>query len=75
MVMVMVMVMVMMSNKRKPLSMPPSQDQAHTIIGNFADITVSNSGNHLHVVRVTSVILDGRMPDIPELEILRNLSV
>jgi len=41
----------MMSSEGKPLSMPPSQDGAHTMIGDFTEITVSNSDNGLHLVR------------------------
>ena len=54
--------MAMMSSERKPPSMPPSQDEAHTMIGDFTEITVSNSDIDLHLVRVTSARLDGRMP-------------
>jgi len=60
----MAMAMVMISSERKPPSMPPSQDKAHSMIGDFTEITVSNSDNDLHLVRVTSVRLDSRMPDI-----------
>jgi len=38
----------MMSSERKPPSMPPSQDQAHTMIGDFTGINVSTSDNDLH---------------------------
>jgi len=65
------MVMAMMSSERKPPSMLPSQDEAHTMIGCFTEITVSSSDNDLHLVWVTSARLDGRMPDIPEVEIWR----
>jgi len=37
----MAMAMVMMSSERKPPSMPPSQDEAHIMIGDFTEITVS----------------------------------
>jgi len=67
--------MAMMSSERKPPSMPPSQDEAHTMIGDFTEITVSNSDNDLHLVRVTSAGLDGRMPDITEVEIWRTVSL
>jgi len=67
--MAMAMAMVMMSSERKPPSMPPSQDEAHTMIGDFTEITVSNSDNGLHLIRATSARFDGRMPDIPEVEI------
>jgi hypothetical protein len=63
------MAMAMTSSERKPPSMPPSQDEAHTMIGDFTEITVSNSDVVLHLVRVTSARLNGRMPDIPEVEI------
>jgi hypothetical protein len=69
------MVMAMMSSERKPPSFQPRQDEAHTMIGDFAEITVSNSDNDLHLIRVTSARLDGRMPDIPEVEILRTVSL
>jgi len=65
----------MMSTERKPPSMPPSQDEAHTMIGDFTEITVSNSDNDLHLIRVTSARLDGRMPDIPGVEIWRTVSL
>ena len=45
---------VMISSKQKPPSMPPSQDKAYTMIGDFAEITVSNSDNGLHLIRATS---------------------
>jgi hypothetical protein len=64
-----------MSNKWKPPSMPPSQDEAHTLIGDFSEITMSNSDNDIHLVRVTSARLDSRMPDIPEVEIWRTVSL
>jgi len=71
----MAMAMAMMSTERKPPSMPPSRDEAHTMIGDFTEITVSNSDNGLHLVRVMSARLDGRMPDIPEVEIWRTVSL
>jgi len=71
----MAMAMVMMSSERKPPFMPPSQDEAHTMIGDFTEITVSNSFNGLHLVRITSARFDGRMPDIPEVEIWRTVSL
>ena len=74
MVMEMAMMMIMIS-ERKPPSMPPSQDEALTVVGDFAEITVSNSDNDRHLVRVTSARLDGRMPDIPEVEIWRTVSL
>jgi hypothetical protein len=69
MAMPMAMLMAMMSSERKPPLMPPSQDEAHTKIVDFTKITVSNSDNDLHLVRVMSATLDSRMPDIPEVEI------
>jgi hypothetical protein len=66
---------VMMSSERKPPSMPPSHDEAHTMIGDFTEITMSNSDNDLHLVRITSARLDGQMPDIPEVEIWRTVSL
>jgi len=46
----MAMAMVMMSSERKPPSMPPSQDEAHTTIEDFTEITVSTSDNGQHLV-------------------------
>ena len=63
------MAMMMMSSKWKPPLTPPSHDEAHTMIGHFTEITVSDSDNDLHLVRVTSARLDGRMPDNSEVEI------
>jgi hypothetical protein len=73
--MAMAMAMAMMSSERKPPLMPPSQDKAHTMIGDFTEITVSNSNNDLHLVRVTSARLDGRMLDSPEVEIWRTVTL
>jgi len=67
--------MAMMSMERKPPSMPPSQDEAHTMIGDLTEITVSNSDNDLRFVQVTSARLDCRMPVIPEVEIWRTVSL
>jgi len=67
--------MAMMSRERKPQSMPKCQDETHTMIGEFTEITVSNSNNDLHMLQVTIARLDGRMPDIPEVEISRMVSV
>jgi len=44
-----------------------------TMIGDLTEITVYNSDNDLHLLRVTSARLDGRMPDIPEVEIWRTV--
>jgi hypothetical protein len=63
----------MMSSDRKPPLMPPSQDETHTNIRDFTEITVSNSDDVLHLVRVTSTRLNGRMLDIPEVEIWRTV--
>jgi len=57
MAMVMAIAMVMMSRKRKLPSMPPSQDEGHTMIGDFTESTVSDSDNDLHFVRVMSARL------------------
>jgi hypothetical protein len=67
------MAMAMMSSEQKPPWMPPSQDEAHTMIGDFTEINVSNSDKDLHFVRVTSARLDGRMADNPEVEIWRTV--
>jgi len=48
--MAMAMAMAMMSCERKPPSTPPSQDEAHTMIVDLTEITVSNSDNGLHLV-------------------------
>jgi len=66
-------VMAMMSSERKSPSMPPSQDEAHTTIEDFTEITVSNSDDDLHLIRVTSARLNGRIPDILEVEIWRTV--
>jgi hypothetical protein len=42
MAMAMAIAMVMMSRERKPPSMPPSQVEAHIMIGDFTEPTVSN---------------------------------
>jgi len=73
--MAMAMAMMIISSELKPPSMPPSQDEAHTMIGDFTKITVSNYDNDQHLVRVTSVRFDGRMLNIPEVEILRTRSL
>jgi len=39
----------MMSSERTPPSAPPSQVEAHTIHGDFTEISVSNYNNDLHV--------------------------
>jgi hypothetical protein len=54
---------------QSPMAMPTSQDEAHTKIVDFTKITVSNSDNDLHLVRLMSARLDSWMPDIPEVEI------
>jgi hypothetical protein len=43
-----------LTTKEKPPMMPPSQDKAHTMIGDFAIIAVSNSDNELYLVTTTS---------------------
>jgi hypothetical protein len=67
------MAMAMMSSERKLPSMLPSQDKVHTMIRDFTQITVSYSDTVLHLVRVMSVRFDGRMPDIPDVEIRRTV--
>ena len=67
----MAMAMAMMSSERKPPWIPPSQDEAHTMIGDNTEVPVSDSDDNLRLVRVTSARLNGRMPDIPEVEIWR----
>ena len=44
--------------------MLPSHNEAHTMIGDFTEITVSNSDNGLHLIGATNVTYDGGMPDI-----------
>jgi hypothetical protein len=65
--------MVMVTSERKPPSILPSQDEAHAMIGDFTEISVSNSDNDLHLVQATSARFDGQMPDIPEVEIWRTV--
>jgi len=48
--MAMAMAMAMMSSERKPPSMPKSQDNTYPMIGDFTEITVSNSDDDLHMV-------------------------
>jgi hypothetical protein len=67
--------MAIMGSERKPPSSPPSQDEAHTMVRDFTEITVSNSDNDLHLIRVMSARLDGRMPDIPGVEMWRTVSL
>jgi hypothetical protein len=68
------MAMMMTSTERKPPLIPPSQDEDHTKITDVIQITVSHSDNDLHLIRATSARFDGRMPDIPEVEIWRTVS-
>ena len=70
--MALVMAMAMInSSERKPPSMQPSQDEAHTKIGDSTEITVSNSDNDRQLLQDTSARLECRMPDIPQVEIWR----
>jgi len=64
----------MMGSERKPPSMLKSQDNTNPLNGDFTEITVSNPGNGLHLVRVNSARLDGRMLDILEVAIWRTVS-
>jgi len=64
-----------MSSEPKPPSMPPSQDEAHTMIGDFTDTIVSNSDNDRYLVQVTRARLNGRMPESSEAEIWRTVSL
>jgi hypothetical protein len=66
---------VLMSTERMPPSMPPSQDEAQTMIGDFTEITLSCSDNDLHLVQATSARFNGRMPVIPAVEIWRTVSL
>jgi len=75
MAMVMAMAIVTVTSEWKPPSILPSQDKAHTMIGDITEITVSNSDNDLHLVQAMSVKFEVRMPDIPEVEIWRTLSL
>jgi len=43
--------------------MPPSQDEALTMIGDFTEIIGSNSDKDLRFVQATSARIDGRMLD------------
>jgi hypothetical protein len=67
----MAMATAIMSSKPKTPSMPPSQDEAHSMIGGFTELTVYNSNNDLHLVQATSARFEGRMPDILEVETWR----
>ena len=51
------MAMVMVTSERKPPSILPSQDVAHAMIGDFTEITVSNSDDDLRLVQPTSTRL------------------
>jgi hypothetical protein len=44
----------MVGTERKPLSMLPSPDETHSVIGDFTKIPVSNSDNSLHLIKVSS---------------------
>jgi len=46
--------MMMISSEQNPPSMPPRQDEAHTRLGDFTNITMSNSNNDVHFIQVTS---------------------
>jgi len=71
----MVMAMAMPGREWKPPSVTWSKDDTHTMIGDFTEITGSNSDNDLRFVRVMCARLDGHMPDIPEVEIWRTVSL
>jgi hypothetical protein len=71
--MAMAMAMVMMSSERKPPSLPPSQNETHSMIGDFTEISVSNSDSDRYLVQATSARFDGWMPDILEVEIWRTV--
>jgi len=75
MAMAMAIAMAMMSSELMPLSMPPRQDDAHSMIGDFTKISESNSENELLLVWVTSVRFNGQMPDILEVEIWKAVSL
>ena len=53
----MAMAMVMETSERKPPSILPTQDVAHAMIGDFTEITVSNSDDDLRLVQATSARL------------------
>jgi len=53
----MAMAMVMVTSEREPPSILPSQDVAHAMIGDFTEITVSNSDDDLCLVQATSARL------------------
>jgi len=67
--------MTMISNVHMPLSMPQSHDQGHTKLKDFTEIMVSNSNNDLPLEAVTSARLDGRRPDIPDIEVGKTVSL
>lgn len=61
-----------MSSERRERLIVPSQDNAHPIIGDLIMISLSDSDDQ-RIVEVWSAILDGQMPDIPDLEIWRKV--
>ena len=63
------------SSERKSPSMPPSQDAAATMIGDFIAISMTISDNDLHLIRVTSPRLDAQLWAILEVEIWRMVSL
>ena len=69
----MVMATVLMSSARKPPSMPQSQENTHTMIGDFTENNVPNSDNYLQCVEFTCARLDGRIPDILHVKIWRTV--
>jgi len=67
------MAIAMMSSERKPPSMLPSQDEAPSMIGDFSEMSVSNSNDDLHFVQVMNARLNGRISHHPEVETWRRL--
>jgi len=56
-------------------SMLPSQDEDHTMIGDFTEITLSNSDNDLQFIQAPSARFDSWMLDILEVDIWRMVSL
>jgi len=67
------MAIVMMSSEKKPPFLPPRHGEAHTMLGDVIAVSVCHSYNDLHWVRVTTSRLNGTMPAIREVELLRTV--
>jgi hypothetical protein len=67
-------VILMICSEQWPQSMPPSQDDVHSVIGDFTLITLSIFNNGLHLVQATRVELDREVSDSKMVEIWKTLS-